>query len=162
MTLPTRVGSPILHARDEYIAFRNGAATVYLSLPFARTTRHVGLAEMAPSMASSALLVDQVPRASFFYRSFSYHQVWSRPGRKAAGAAHKVVGRVATSIKIMYNTLYIVLGSTWCAFKTGIRLQQFLMAIRMIASTVTVEFCHIADLYLGQDFTRLGIISPRC
>ena len=72
--LPPRVGSPVLHARDESgvysrapllpPAFRDGAAAVCLPLPLVRTAWLVGLAEVAPSPPSSALLVDQITRAA--------------------------------------------------------------------------------------------------
>ena len=72
--LPPRVGLPILHARAQSgaysrapllsPAFRGGAAAACLPLPLVRTVWRVGLAEVAPSTPSSALLVDQITRAA--------------------------------------------------------------------------------------------------
>ena len=85
--LPPRVGLPILHARAEFGAYsqalllppafrdrrsllfddrrdRDGAAAACSSLLPLRTVWRVGLAEVAPSTPSGALLVHQATRAA--------------------------------------------------------------------------------------------------
>ena len=54
----------LTHGRLSFLSFRDGAAAVYLPLPLVRTVWRVGLAEVAPSTPSSALLVDQIVRAA--------------------------------------------------------------------------------------------------
>ena len=68
--LPPRVGSPILHAQAESGAyspsyrFPRRCCSSCLPLPLVRPVWLVGLAKVAPSTPSSALLVDQITRAA--------------------------------------------------------------------------------------------------